>query len=92
MRLTETKQESFRKYSYENRLFSYEGIVYKIIEDDGSEMIVAEEVQESEDVFNSNGEVVAITLTGKTKRFALSALKAKIANKSSFDAYWITTK
>lgn len=92
LRLTETKQESFRTYSYENRVFSYEGIVYKIIEDDGSEMIVAEEVQESEDMFNSNGEVVAITLTGKIKRFALSALKAKIANKSSFDTYWITTK
>lgn len=92
LRLTETKQESFRTYSYENRIFSYEGIVYKIIEDDGSEMIVAEEVQESEDMYNSDGEVVVITLTGKTKRFALSALKAKIANKSSFDTYWIPTK
>ena len=91
LRLTETKQESFRTYSYENRIFSYDGIIYKIIEDNGSEMIVAKEVQESEDMIKSNEEVIAVTLTEKTKRFALSALKNKIANKSSFDTYWITT-
>lgn len=92
LRLTETQQESFRTYSYENRIFSYEGVVYKIIKDDGSEMIVAEEVQESEDMFDSDNGVGVITLTGNIKRFALSALKSKISNKSAYDTYWITTK
>lgn len=92
LRLTETQQESFRTYSYENRLFSYEGVVYRIIKDDGSEMIVAEEVQETKDMFESDNEIGAITLTGKTRRFALSALKSKISNKNAYDTYWITTK
>ena len=89
LRLTETKQEPYRKYSYENRLFVYEGIVYKIIMDDGSDIILAEEVQETEEIFASQGGNDAVILTGRTKRFALSELKTKIANKNSFDTYWI---
>ena len=89
LRLTETKQKPYRKYSYENRLFVYEGIVYKIIMDDGSDIILAEEVQETEKIFASKGGNDAVILTGRTKRFALSELKTKIANKNSFDTYWI---
>lgn len=92
LRLTETKQESYRTYSYENRIFVYDGVVYKIIKDDGSEMILAEEVQETEEMFDSENDDYTITLTGKTKRFALSALKSKISNKNAYDTYWITTK
>lgn len=92
LRLTETKQESYRTYSYENRIFVYDGVVYKIIKDDGSEMILAEEVQETEEMFDSENDNYTITLTGKTKRFALSALKSKISNKNAYDTYWITTK
>ena len=91
LRLTETKQESYRTYSYENRIFVYDGVIYKIIKDDGSEMILAEEVQETEEMFDSDNDDYTITLTGKTKRFALSALKAKISNKNAYDTYWIST-
>ena len=91
LRLTETKQESYRTYSYQNRIFVYDGVVYKIIKDDGSEMILAEEVQETEEIFESDNNDYTITLTGKTKRFALSALKAKISNKNAYDTYWIST-
>ncbi len=87
LRLTETQQESYRKRLYTNRLFSYEGIVYKVVEDNGSEMIVAEEVEDGLDVKDNEP-----VLTGKTRRFALSALKSKISYKDAYDTYWITKK
>lgn len=86
LRLTETKQQSYRKYLYTNRLFVYEGIEYKVIEDDGSDIIIAEEVQGNVDI-NDNENM----LTCRTRKFAISALKSKIANKNEDDSYWITT-
>lgn len=85
LRLTETKQQSYRKYLYINRIFSYEGITYKVVKDDGTDIILAEEVQEYS-CENCN----EIILTGKTRKFAISSLKSKIANKNEYDTYWIS--
>ena len=101
--LTETNQKPFRMHLYENRMFVYEGVVYKIIKDDGREMIVAEEVQyeyaiidrnrvDDVDIQEAQTTKNIISLTGKTRRFALSALKAKISNKKEYDTYWIRTQ
>ena len=84
-------------------MFVYDGVIYKIIKDDGSEMIVAEEVKSEYEIISRNsGEIVGVqevqgtkntlTFTGKTRRFALSALKAKISNKNAYDTYWISTQ
>lgn len=90
LRLTETKQQAYRKYLYTDRMFMFEGVTYKVIEDNGCDIIIAEEVEGvNEDTeIDSN----AITLTGKTRKFAISALKSKIASSNGWDTYWITTK
>lgn len=83
LRLTETKQESYRQYLYLGREFMYEGIEYRIVEDDGSEIITAEELQESSSSDNNE-----LQLAGERRKFAISALKSKFANINEFDSYW----
>ena len=97
--LTETKQKPYRTYSYENRMFVYDGVIYKIIKDDGSDIIVAEEAKLEYEILDKSGKILTvhkmqgtkntITFTGKTRRFVLSALKAKISNKKAENTYWI---
>ena len=85
LRLTETKQQSYRKYLYTNRVFIYEGVMYQVIEDDGSDVIVAEEIQE-----DSRSEGNAIKRSGNTRKFAITALKSKIANQNEWGTCWIS--
>lgn len=85
LRLTETKQQSYRKLLYTNRVFMYEGIRYQVVEDDGSDMIIAEELQKG-----SRARGNAIKLSGNRRRFAITELKAKIKKQSEYDTYWIS--
>jgi hypothetical protein len=73
LRLTETQQKPYRTYLYTDRLFSYEGVVYKIVEDTGREIILAKEIGKKR----------------KTRKFVLSMLKDKIKNKDVRDTCWI---
>ncbi len=84
LRLIETKLKPYRTYLYTNRLFVYEYKTYKVVEDDGSEIIIAEEVQgEAEEQPNE------IVLTGKRRKFSITTLKNEIA-KRDWGTYWIT--
>ena len=81
LRLTETKQQApHRKNLYTGRVFNYEGIRYQIVEDDGSDIIVAEELQKGSMTKGKD-----IVLSGKRKKFAIENLKAKI---KKYEAYW----
>ena len=57
----------------------YEGEHYKIIEDDGSEIIIAREMEDNDG-----------SLIGEEHRFAITSLKSKFANENEFNSYWIT--
>ena len=85
IRLTETKQESHRKISLIGRKFRYDGIEYKVIEDDGSDIIVAEEKKKSR-----KSQKTEVQLANK-KRFSVVELKAKIHSQSmtNWDTYWL---
>lgn len=85
LRLTETKQQPYRKFLYTNRVFMYEGIRYLVVEDDGSDIIVAEEFSEDSEAKGNE-----IKLIGNTRKFAITALRAKIKNKDEHDTYWIS--
>lgn len=82
LRLTETKQQaSHRKKLYTGRVFNYEGIRYQIVEDDGGDIVIAEELQKG-----SRSKGKGIVLSGKRKKFAIENLKAKI---KKYEAYWL---
>lgn len=84
LRLTETKQQSFhRKKLYNGRVFMYEGVMYKIVEDDGGDIVVAEKLQEGSWTKGTD-----IILSGEKQKFAIEELKAKIKKRYEW-AYWI---
>ena len=84
LRLTETKQQSYRKHLYTNRIFMYEGILYQVVEDDGSDMIIADELPKGSKVNDDS-----IKLTGNRRRFAVTELKGKIKTSNNYDTFWI---
>lgn len=79
--LTETTQKAYRNYLYTNCEFMYDGIHYIVVEDNGNEMIVAQELGIGRDN-NTN-------ICYKTRKFSIIALKSKFANKNAIDSYWI---
>ncbi len=85
LRLTETKQQSYRKYLYTNRVFMYDGVRYQVVEDDGSDMIIAVELQKG-----SRAKGNAVKLTDNRRKFAITDLKSKIKKQSEYDTYWIS--
>lgn len=85
LRLTETTQQNaHRKKLYEGRVFKYEGVRYQIIEDNGGDIVVAEELQKG-----SRSKGNGIRLSGNKRRFAVEELKAKIKKKDEWETYWI---
>ena len=85
LRLTETTQQTaHRKKLYEGRVFMYEGVRYQIIEDNGGDIVVAEELQKG-----SRSKGNGIRLSGNKRRFAIEELKAKIKKKDEWETYWI---
>ena len=82
LRLTETEQKAYRKKLYTNERFYYEGVEYIITQDDGNEIVTATEV------ISSNAKNNDIILTGNTRKFAITALKAKLS-KGDVDKFWI---
>lgn len=85
IRLTETKQESHRTKSLLNRRFCYDGITYEIIEDDGSDIILAQEIYSSTESKKNQIETI------KTRKFSVVDLKSKIQSDSYSNCrtYWI---
>lgn len=85
LRLTETTQQiPHRKKLYGGHVFRYEGVRYQIIEDNGGDIVVAEELQKG-----SRSKGKGIRLSGKQRRFAIEELKSKIKKKDESDTYWI---
>ena len=85
LRLTETAQQTaHRKKLYEGRVFKYEGVRYQITEDNGGDIVVAEELQKG-----SRSKGNGIRLSGNKRRFAIEELKAKIKKKDEWETYWI---
>lgn len=85
LRLTETTQQTaHRKKLYEGRVFKYEGVRYQIIEDNGGDIVVAEELQKG-----SRSKGNGIRLSGNKRRFAIEELKSKIKKKDEWETYWI---
>lgn len=84
LRLTETTQQiAHRKKLYKGRVFKYEGVRYQIVEDKGTDIVIAEELQKGSRSKGNN-----IRLSGKKKKFAIMELKAKI-KKNDGETYWI---
>lgn len=85
LRLTETAQQTaHRKKLYGGRVFKYEGIRYQIVEDNGGDIVVAEELQKG-----SRSKGNGIRLSGKRRRFAIEELKSKIKKKNEYETHWI---
>lgn len=85
LRLTETEQQmAHRKKLYIGRVFKYEGIRYQIVEDNGGDIIVGEELQKG-----SRSKGNKIQLSGKRRKFAIEELKSKIKKKDVKETYWI---
>ena len=85
LRLTETEQQTaHRKKLYVGRVFRYEGVRYQIIEDNGGDIVVAEELKKG-----SRSKGKGIRLSGKRKKFAIEELKAKIKKKNDSETYWM---
>jgi hypothetical protein len=57
---------------------------YQIVEDEGGDIVVAEELQKG-----SRSKGKGIVLSGKRKKFAIEMLKAKIKNNNEGNTYWI---
>lgn len=85
IRLAETKQASYRNSSLVGREFCYNNIVYKVIEDEGNDIIVAEEKIKS-----CKSQETEIQLAN-VKKFSVVELKAKICSKSKANenTYWL---
>lgn len=83
LRLTETKQQSYRKRLYINRIFMYEGIEYQVVEDYGNDIILAVELPNG-----STSKGNAIRLTDNTRQFVITELKSKIKNPNEL-ACWL---
>lgn len=85
LRLTETSQQKVhRRKLYIGRVYRYEGIRYQIVEDNGGDIVIAEELKKG-----SRSKGNGIRLSGKRKKFAIEELKAKIKKKSDVETYWI---
>lgn len=82
LKLTEMEQQPYRKCLYTNRLLMYEGIEYKIVKDNGGDVIVAEVVHRD----SGSKELI---LTGTIKKFVVSELRRRIRNHDAKDTYWI---
>lgn len=85
LRLTETTQQTaHRKKLYEGRVFKYDGVRYQIVEDNGGDIVVAEELQKG-----SRSKGNGIRPSGNRRKFAIEELKAKIKKKDEWETYWI---
>ena len=83
LRLAETEQKKYRKYLYTNRMFWDDGILYKIIKDEGSDIVIAEELNQSYDEKNTT----EIMNTGRTKKYNINILRNEIQSKK-YDKFW----
>ena len=87
LRLAETKQEAFRNYRYTDRLFVFNGIIYTVIEDDGSDIIKAQEIRKEDNKLDTKeGKIMRSTPIHK---FSICALKSDIANKNKPNIHWV---
>lgn len=84
IRLTETKGTPYRTYLYTNQCFLYNGVAYKITDDDGTDIIKAKEIKN----WNlSRRKNFKPSLTRKVKSFSLLELKKAFSADSN--SHWI---
>ena len=69
--LVETKPKPFRQTLYNGKRFRYDSTEYVVVEDDGTEMIVAEIVDEK-----ATKKIGCLQLTGVRESFSITALKS----------------
>lgn len=98
MRLIESELPVCRKKSYASRLFVYNGALYKIVQDDLTDVITAEEQDFHDNVKNDiviDEDLIVdsrwLKPTGRCRTFVLKDLKYKIANKNNLEVYWVHT-
>ena len=82
--LTETSPKSFRHTLYNGKRFRYDCTEYVVVEDDGTEMIVAEIVDEK--ATEKRG---CLQLTGVREKFSITALKSMFSKECSWRYGWI---
>lgn len=84
IRLTETKGTPYRTYLYTGQCFFYNGVAYKITDDDGTDIINAKEIKN----WNlSRRKNFKPSLTRKVKSFSLLELKKAFSADSN--SHWI---
>lgn len=85
LRLTETAQQTAHRIKlYEGRVFKYDGVRYQIVEDNGGDIVVAEELQKG-----SGSKGNGLRRSGNRRKFAIEELKAKIKKKDEWETCWI---
>lgn len=82
--LVETKPKPFRQTLYNGERFRYDFTEYIVVEDDGTEMIVAEIVDEK--ATKKRG---CLQLTGVREKFFITALKSMFSKEYSCRYGWI---
>lgn len=73
--LVETKPKPLRHTLYNGKRFRYDFTEYIVVEDDGTEMIVAEIVDEK-----ATKKIGSLQLTGVREKFSITALKSILVN------------
>ena len=82
--LTETSPKSFRHTLYNGKRFIYDFTEYVVVEDDGTELIVAEIVDV--EATNKTG---SLKLTGVRESFSITALKNAFSKGESWRYRWV---
>lgn len=82
--LVETKPKPFRQTLYNGKRFRYDSTEYVVVEDDGTEMIVAEIVDEK-----ATNKMGSLQLTGVRENFSITALKSIFSKEYSWRYGWI---
>lgn len=74
--LTETRQETYRESKYLNRFVIYEGKKYIVSEDDGSDIVVLQQVH--------TNELGCLTIASEEKRISVTQLKKCFTNQKGW--------
>lgn len=82
--LVETKPKPFRQTLYNGKRFRYDSTEYVVVEDDGTEMIVAEIVDEK-----ATKKIGCLQLTGVRESFSITALKSIFSKEYPWRYGWI---
>ena len=82
--MVETKPKPFRHTLYNGEGFRYDFTEYIVVEDDGTEMIVAEIIDEK-----ATKKKGCLQLTGVREKFSITALESMFSKEYSWRYGWI---